>query len=641
MNLRWQRAMFGLLVLCVVQQVHAQDVLRIAVQPAPQHTTGQPFTFVSDGPAGPGWTRPDEVARAYFAEMLPAFFTRTLVLSTPLTGIAQMEWIFTGPHGGFTVTIGAARIRVSQRYYDSYGLSTGQGNYPERVVRQDERLYQGPATTLTVVVDSHLALHVLLNGQQVLEQPLLLDVTRHQLRCTTPRAEHHVISGWLQQPQAISARVTVQQERMHQTMLGFGGSPSIPAYNLLSEAGRQRYWQLLHQYNLLLSREYPMGTELKPDLSNLDDASQATPHYYGDNFPNGEVSSFDYNQRVLAMGGDVIYEMWALPEWATEPYNGPRLLDIWNKVVRQQARPEVYARAVVQYCRLEQQRTGKLPILVGVENEVEQPPEIFDAMVLELRRQLDAAGMQQVKIHMADAGYLAAGTARAKRLQHDPRVWKAIDYTASHEYDLQEFFAAPDLFDDRMRAMRAASGDKEFLATELCLNDPRLQEASYRVAFNMGQLYFKNLTQLDAVGLMYCWLLLDVEQPSFGASRALMVPDRSQDSMVVPSSFQLRVLGAFSRHVVRGMQRVDANVDQDADLLATAFTGQGETTVILLNRGVQARQVQLQGAHAAWQEVERTNFYQANQTSNAATQDSVLVQPGEMVVLSTVKAPRP
>ncbi len=105
-------------------------------------------------------------------------------------------------------------------------------------------------------------------------------------------------------------------------MLGFGGSPSIPAYDELSDEGKRAYWQILKRYNLLLFREYPMGTELKPDLSNLEDPADATPHYYGDNFPNSEVSSFDYSRHVIDLGGSVIYELWALPSWATVPYNG-------------------------------------------------------------------------------------------------------------------------------------------------------------------------------------------------------------------------------------------------------------------------------------------------------------------------------
>ena len=76
--------------------------------------------------------------------------------------------------------------------------------------------------------------------------------------------------------------------------------------------------------------------------------------------------------------------------------------------------------------------------------------------------------------------------------------------------------ANPDLYDARMRALREASEGKPYLATEICLNDSRYQEPSYRIALNVGQLYQKNLTELDAEMLLYCWLLLDVEEPTFG-----------------------------------------------------------------------------------------------------------------------------
>ena len=418
-------------------------------------------------------------------------------------------------------------------------------------------------------------------------------------------------------------------------LLGFGGSPSIPAYAGLSEEGKRHYWALLQRYNLLLSREYPMGSELKPDLSNLEDLASSTPHYYGDNFPNGEVTSFDYSRHIQALGGSVIYEMWALPTCATVPYTGPRILDAWTRPVRVAANPDEYARIVVTYCRLAQQKTGAAPIIVGIQNEVEQPPEVFNKMVLVLRRELDKAGFAQTRIHMADASYMFFGVDRAASLRKDPAVWKAIDYTAVHEYDFQEFMANPDLYDERLSAMHAASEGKEFLATEICFNDPHFQEPSYRIALTAATLYQKNLTELDAVALMYCWLLLDVEQPTFGGSRSLMVPDRSQGSVPVASSFELRVLGAFSRHVLKGMHRI-GSTSADPDLLTSAFTDGTQQTLIVINRGSTPRQVKLAGATVRWVELERTSYTDDN--SVLATPSDLLVKPGEIVVLSTLKA---
>jgi hypothetical protein len=377
---------------------------------------------------------------------------------------------------------------------------------------------------------------------------------------------------------------------------------------------------------------------LKPDLSNLEDLRDATPHYYGDNFPNGEVSSFDYSRRALAMGGEVIYEMWALPGWATQAYTaaGDPIIDAWGKPVRTAAKPDEYARIVVRYCQLAKERAGAAPAIVGVENEVEQPPEIFTQMALALRRELDKAGFQAVKIHMADASYMVLGVERAHDLQKDPAGWAAIDYTAAHEYDYQEFLANPDMFDDRLRAMNAAREGKPFLATEICINDPHYQEPSYRIAFNVGQLYQKNLTELDASALMYCWLLLDVEEPTFGGSRSLLVPDRTRGEVPVASSFELRVLGAFSRHVLKGMKRVDSS-SSNADVLTSAFEDGSKTSIIVLNRSTEAQILDIQPPGVRWAEIERTSLYAENETSTTVP-DTITIQPGEIVTLSTFSA---
>ena len=106
------------------------------------------------------------------------------------------------------------------------------------------------------------------------------------------------------------------------------------------------YWEMLKRYNLLVDREYPMGAQLKQDLSNAEDLKDATPHYYGDNFPNREVSDFEYSRRTRELGGVVLYEMWALPEWAVQAYTpeGKPAIDAWGKPVKRAAKPDVYAR---------------------------------------------------------------------------------------------------------------------------------------------------------------------------------------------------------------------------------------------------------------------------------------------------------
>jgi hypothetical protein len=307
-------------------------------------------------------------------------------------------------------------------------------------------------------------------------------------------------------------------------------------------------------------------------MSNLDNLADAKPHYYGDDFPNGEVSDFAYNAQTLKLGGKVIYEMWALPSWATEDYTDPD-----SKEHREVANPSVWARAMVTYARIEKERTGRAPDVIGIQNEVQEPKEISIEMVKTLRHELDAAGFKDVKIQMPDASNVATGTEVGNTLRSDPEVWSKIDIAASHEYDYQDHFADPDSFDDQFKALRQANGDKPFLATEIALNNIRLQNASYRVAFNVGQLYHKNMTLLDSIGLAYCWLILDVEQPNFGATRSLLVPDRYHDDIPVASSYQLRVLGAYSRHLPEGMVRVDAS-SSNPDLLVSAYEGKEKCT---------------------------------------------------------------
>jgi len=612
----------------------AQVAVRLPAPPPATTRAVQDFSFASDGPIGPGWTRPDEIARAYFHEELPALFQRTLVLTQVVPPQGKLSWIFTGPHAGFTVELTSSKVRIFQRYYDSSALYTGQGNSPEKIVRDDEQQYTGDARSITVVLDAHLSVQVLLNGLPLLKQACTFDITRHQLMFSAPRVEHLTLQGALLETPVQDSSVQVDPASRHQTMIGFGGSPSIPAYAALSDAGKQQYWEILRRYNLLLDREYPMGSQLKPDLSNLEDLHDATPHYYGDNFPNGEVSSFAYSKHALDLGGEVIYEMWALPPWATQAYasDGRPILDAWNKPVKQAAKPEEYARIVVRYCRLAKERTGSPPAVVGIQNEVEQPPEVFAAMALTLRRELDKAGFQSVKIHMADASYMYLGVKRAEALHRDAAAWQTLDFTATHEYDYQEFLANPDLYDERMRAMRAASEGKPFLATEICLNDPHYQEPSYRIALQVGQLYQKNLTELDAEALMYCWLLLDVEQPNFGESRALLVPDRMRGSVPVASSFELRVLGAFSRHILKGMTRVSAT-SENTDLLTAAFEDPQHATLIVLNRSVMPQRLHVTWNGRRWAQIERTSQTEENAVSTSVPTE-IVVQPGEIVTLS-------
>jgi hypothetical protein len=618
------------------QQAIALPAFHASTQPAQQT-----FRFVADGPHGPGWSRPDEIARAYFADPLPEFFVRTFELEAALPADGSVSWIFTGPHAGFTVTLSESQVKLSERFYDSTGLSDG-GAYPSRTVFEATRAYTGEARSLSVVVDSHLSVSVALNGETLLTAHLTFDVMRHQLMYSAPRTHADVVAGRMLAPQTTSATLDVRPDDRHQEMLGFGGSPSVPAYAALTVTGKERYWDILRRYNLLIDREYPMGSELKRDLSNLQNLADATPHYYGDNFPNSEVSDFDYSKRALAMGGEVIYEMWALPPWALVPWKPagqPEILDAWNKHVREAADPEIYAQIVVGYCKLLKQHTGTAPQIVGIQNEVEEPPQVFATMTTTLRAALDAAGFRSTQIQMADAPFVAMAIGRVDDLKRDAAAWKDTDFIAAHQYDYQRFLANPDLYDARLKQLHAASAGKPFLATEICLNDGAAQEPSFRLAFQLGQLYAKDLNELDAEALLYCWLILDIEEPTFGGSRSLLVADRTRGGMPVASSFELRVLGAFSRHVRKGMRRVSVDTGSP-DLLASAFTGAtGAATLVVMNRSTAATTLHLRWANPpAFRTLERTSAYAENQPEAYDAAKPMILAPGEIVTLTTEAA---
>jgi O-glycosyl hydrolase len=616
-------------------RLHAQTPSTVSASP----DNAKHFRFASDGPSSLVWAaRTEEVPRVFFPERLPAFFSRTIVLDAGVPQDATLNWTFTGGQGGFTVEVNHATVRVYQRFYDSYGLIDSHTTNPERIVQETVAIAPDPIQSITVVLDAHLSLSVQVNGSPLVQQSCLMDVSRHQLQFLGPRTRHIEVAGALLPAQASDTVVSVDPTRRHQTIYGFGGSPSIPAYASLSESGKKQYWSILKRYNLLLDREYPMGANLIPDMSNLDHLADAKPHYYGDNFPNGEVTSFAYNAEVLNLGGKVIYEMWALPAWATQEDAEGRVFGPDGKPQKGVANPGEWARAMVTYARMEKEKTGRAPDVLGIQNEIRQPKEVVIAMVKTLRRELDAAGFKDVKIQMPDAPTTASGIEFANTLRSDAKAWDMIDFAAAHEYNFQNYITDMDAFDGQLEALRKANGDKAFLATEIGVNSTRLQIPSYRVAFNVGQLYHKNMTLLDAIGLGYCWLILDAEQPNFGATRSLLVPDRYHGDVPVVSSYQLRVLGAFSRHLHEGMVRVDA-ISSNPDLLVTAYENDEKTrTVIAANRSTAPQTLILHWPGTTWKELERVSQYAENAPETVP--DKIVVEPGEIVTLSTMALAR-
>jgi O-glycosyl hydrolase len=544
-------------------------------------------------------------ARQFFDEQLPACFERTLKVSRWGDAGGRLDWIFTGPRAGVTLKICCNEVRLVTRQYDSLALPS------EKTKGVDQSVATGQVNSVTLRLDHRLMLTVLVNERPVAQQLWMHDLVHHQ----AVQQGGGAIEAQLVRPAVADVVVRVQADRRHQAILGFGGITLAPAYRLLSAEGQRQWWQLLREYNLLLHREYPMGAQLNAAMDNWDRLADAVPHYYGDNFPNSEVSDFDYLKQLRAIGGLVMFEFWKLPPWAEQ--------DVAK-----------YAAAVVRYCQLSQEKTGRPPEIVGIQNEVRQPAEKFQAMTLALRQALDAAGFRAVQIHMADSAVLAAGLGYLKDFQARPEVWQAIDYAATHMYDYQKAFTDPDRFDQLLTDYRAQAGSKSVLSTELCVNDGRFQTDSYRVALQLGQLYHKNLVLLDATALAYCWLLLNVEQPSYGMTRSLFVPDLQQGGVPVASSAQLRVFGAFSRKNKAGMVRVETSCP-DPDLLTTAFSGKDDrATVVVLNRSLRPVRVALEWPGVTFTATELCSPYAPN---SAGPADQRLVPPGGILTLTNVE----
>ncbi|MFC1635560.1 hypothetical protein ACFL5Z_12020 [Planctomycetota bacterium] len=365
--------------------------------------------------------------RIFFSEFLPALFERTIVLDEFDTG-TELLWIFTGPHGGFTVTLDPHEVTLHQRYYDSFAfnhINEKNTRHPEWQTTPEKAAYEGSLKAVTVTMDHKLGLSVALNGRTVLHQECVFDISRHQLRLAGGEGN---VRGKMLEPAPESAAVRIDPAARHKTMMGFGGIATPTAYAQFSNEGKRRWWKLVQEYNLLIQREYPIGQRLNRQMDNWDVLEDATPHYYGDNFPNGEISDFNYIRKIRELGGKVWFEFWALPPWIAGD-------------------AEKYAQAMVRYCQVSKERAGAPPDVVGIQNEVNQSAAMFHKMTLSLRRRLDEAGFNSVRIHMSDSGHLAGGIERAQKFLASKEAWTAIDYSATHMYDYQGFFTDPDGYD--------------------------------------------------------------------------------------------------------------------------------------------------------------------------------------------------
>jgi len=571
----------------------------------------------------------------YFQEFLPGLFERTLELDQLDLDEGTLEWVFTGDDGGVTVTLADSHLVVTERIHGAPGLGDIEGakqtRHVEYVTHAHHFRLKGRPQAVSVAMDHRLQWRVAVNGKEVLAKTFEIDLTRHQLALTAAKGR---VAGRCLTPTTISRDVTVDPTGRHQTIVGFGGITTPTAYVQLSPEGKRRWWELVVENNLLIQREYPIGTQLNRQADNWERLADATPHYYGDNFPNGEICNFDYNRTIRGLGGQVWFEFWVLPPWARREWRAPD-----GRSHRNAVDVDRYVEAMLAYCRASQERAGAPPDVVGIQNETQQPIPLWYEMTLALRKGLDEAGFDEVRIHMSDASNLRRGIAWLADLRRSPEAWAKTDYVAAHMYDYQDYFTDPDAFDPRLTEWNELADGKPFLSTELCVNSRDYQWKSYRLALSMGQLYHKNLVLADAAALCYCWGLLNVVQPPYGWTRSLFVPDAANGFLPKPSSHQLRVFAAFSRRLPAGMVRVDAD-SGDPDVLASAYVGPaGEKTLILLNRSTSPREIRVQWPGAEFTEAELVDPYHANHRLPAARLVSPVshtVPPGGIVTLTNL-----
>lgn len=629
------------------------------------------FELPASGASVEVWLKGEKAKPVFFKEWLTACFERTLEFDVWQPKDACFEWIFTGAEGKLTLSLTENELTFQQSFHDSFYLNspdlifdqdfsvprkrwfqnemsefdgrTGINVHPE--VKWEERRCALPRylKTLRISLAHNMEIAVWVNGEKVISQVCLQDLQHHQLRVSDTTAK---CAGRLLVPAARKVPVRIDPEDRRQDMIGFGGTATPMAYAELSDAGKEHFWELVETYNLRIQRENPIAGELREDMENWDDHESAVPHYYGDNFPNGNISDFELNKEFLKRGGEVWFEYWSFPKWmihAEETY-----IDEKGKQRSGPIKVDAYADSIVNYCRTAQQKAGAPPNIVGIQNENSHPKATYHAMVPALRKALDEAGFNEVKIHMSDANMLsgdsewgklyADGITRAQTFTEKPETWEKIDYAATHMYDFQQYFDDPDYVDAIMKQLRELYGDRPFLSTELCVNSPRYQMRSYRLALLMGQLIHKNITLLDAAALLYCWTILNVEQPSYAWTRSLLTIDRSNGFDVMPSSHQLRVLGAWSRRIRKGMTRVEM-IHDDADLQISAFVDdKGGQTVVALNRGLSDVCLELQGLdleEMKW--FEEVSPYAANSIrSFSEVEDAYRIAPGSIVTLTNV-----
>lgn len=537
------------------------------------------------------WGRENQPLPVFFAEYLPAFFSRTLIFKElHLASPAWLQWKLTGPEASLVIQCRVREIIAFLEYHDSAGLAPeaesfaasiwdGSKHPTRRKFERRIQLAELPAA-ITVEVDRSLNATIRWGAPDFIRFPCTCDLLRHQLNLIGEGK----LAASLEAPATRAVVVEVDPDRHYQTIRGFGGIMSAPAWRQLSPTGKKDWLKLIVENNWLIQREYPTGGELNPAMDNWDSEASALPHYYGDNFPNGESSDFSYNAEIQKLGGEVWFEFWLYPPWVQPHKEGT-----WAQQCREgeyfRVNPEKFVEAVLAYCRTAVNRTGHPPAIVGIQNEMSPSAEDLALMVPLLRQRLDAEGFEQVAIHMANCSSLEEGFEFLRRVQADPKAWAAIDFLAVNQYDAQELVGNLEQYAAKLKRFRLLGEGRPVLSPEISLPQPRFQGHGYRLAAMMAELFHYNMVEFEATALCYCWTLLDTEQPNYEATRSLYGLAKTDDFTAQPKGRIARTFNAFSRSLPKGTVRIEAR-SSDPDLLVSAWQLPDlSTRLIAFNRG--------------------------------------------------------
>ncbi len=590
------------------------------------------FSFNSNSGLVETWGRGNELPGVYFKENLPLLFLRQINFDSFLPDKGILEWVFTGELGGATVALSADSIRLIQRFYGAYGYNNLNGEklelkrHPEKIWSVSRTSYSGKLQSVSLVSNHKTEIQLFVNGQKIATQRCLQDFSHHQLRFVGNQVD---ISGQHMKPELKKAKIFIDENTKHQKMLGWGGIAIPTAYKMLSEKGKEKWWQYISEYNLLVHREYPIGQLLNEQMDNWDNQNDAMVHYYGDNFPNSEISDFNYIKKIQELGGINIFEFWKFPPWI---YENSESVQSKSDVIN----IEKYCQAMVNYCQTAKLKTGQAPAILGIQNERTLPADTWQEMTLALRKTLDANGYEEVKIHMHNASNLNGGIKAAKAFTEKNEVWKTIDYAATNMYDYQGFFTNPDGYDKMLQEFKSIIGDKPFLSTELSVNNSFYQIPSYRLAFTMAELYHKNLVITNASSVMYCWILLNNVQSTYDATRSLFGVDEIHGNVPKASGFQTRAFGAFSRRIKKDMQRVESSTDFK-DLLFSFYEGKQGKTAIALNRSLCPVEIDVGDIGFIPEWVEKSSYFLENEVFEWDENYRIIIEPGEIVTLTNVR----